>query len=90
MKRAPPSITLHSIVPPAGIKTLSTVNDEVIMQPVIRWAANPNIAVAVKYKGVKATVQVRTGGPKRQWWEGDGIAAMQTVRVTRRAERGDF
>lgn len=36
----------------------STDEKELIMEPSIKWAGNPNILVAVKAFGLKATVQV--------------------------------
>lgn len=41
-----------------GMKVYITEEKELIMEPVIKWAANPNITLAVKAFGLKATVQV--------------------------------
>lgn len=41
-----------------GMKVYITEEKELIMEPVIKWAANPNITVAVKAFGLKATAQV--------------------------------
>ncbi|XP_074279089.1 synaptotagmin-1-like [Silene latifolia] len=41
-----------------GMKVYMTEEKELIMEPVLRWAGNPNILVAVKAFGLKATVQV--------------------------------
>ncbi|CAK9178401.1 unnamed protein product [Ilex paraguariensis] len=40
------------------MKVYTTEEKELIMEPVLRWAGNPNIIVAVKAFGLKATVQV--------------------------------
>lgn len=40
------------------MKVYITEEKELIMEPVIKWAANPNITLAVKAFGLKATVQV--------------------------------
>lgn len=52
-------LTLGSI-PPAfsGIQVFETNDDEMIFQPKLRWAGNPNIVVEAKAKGIKATVQL--------------------------------
>ncbi|KAL9244037.1 hypothetical protein vseg_017854 [Gypsophila vaccaria] len=41
-----------------GMKIYTTEEKELIMEPVLRWAGNPNIHVVVKAFGLKATVQV--------------------------------
>ncbi|KAK9748560.1 hypothetical protein RND81_02G066800 [Saponaria officinalis] len=41
-----------------GMKVYTTEEKELIMEPVLRWAGNPNIHVVVKAFGLKATVQV--------------------------------
>lgn len=40
------------------MKVYITDEKELIMEPSLKWAANPNITVAVKAFGLKATVQV--------------------------------
>ncbi|KAL8150084.1 synaptotagmin-2-like isoform X1 [Apium graveolens] len=47
-------------LPPAftGMKVYSTEEKELIMEPTLKWAGNPNILVAAKAFGLKATVQV--------------------------------
>lgn len=35
-----------------------TDEKELIMEPAVKWAGNPNITIAVKAFGMKATVQV--------------------------------
>lgn len=35
-----------------------TDEKELIMEPSLKWAGNPNVSVAVKAFGLKATVQV--------------------------------
>lgn len=40
------------------MKVYSTEEKELIMEPVLKWAGNPNIIVVVKAFGLKATVQV--------------------------------
>ena len=41
-----------------GMKVYSTDEKELIMEPSMKWAGNPNIIVAVKAFGLRATVQV--------------------------------
>lgn len=41
-----------------GMKVFLTDEKELIMEPCIKWAGNPNVTVAVKAFGLKATVQV--------------------------------
>lgn len=53
------SLTLGCLPPTfQGMKVYSTEEKELIMEPVLKWAANPNIIVAVKAFGLRATVQV--------------------------------
>lgn len=40
------------------MKVYSTDEKELIIEPCLRWAGNPNIIVAAKAYGMKATVQV--------------------------------
>lgn len=40
------------------MKVYNTEEKELIMEPVLKWAANPNITIAVKAFGLQATVQV--------------------------------
>ncbi|KAE8659850.1 Synaptotagmin-1 [Hibiscus syriacus] len=40
-----------------GMKVYVTDDKELIMEPSIKWAANPNIAIAVKAYGLKVTAQ---------------------------------
>lgn len=40
------------------MKVYVTDEKELIMEPSIKWAGNPNVTVAVKAFGLKATVQV--------------------------------
>lgn len=41
-----------------GMKVYSTDEKELIMEPSMKWAGNPNIIVAIKAFGLRATVQV--------------------------------
>jgi hypothetical protein len=41
-----------------GMKVYVTEEHELIMEPSLKWAANPNITVVVKAYGLKATIQV--------------------------------
>lgn len=41
------------------MKVYATDEKELIMEPSIKWAGNPNVLVAAKAFGLKATVQVR-------------------------------
>lgn len=41
-----------------GMKVYVTDEKELIMEPSVKWAGNPNITVAVKAFGLKATIQV--------------------------------
>lgn len=41
-----------------GMKVYTTDDKELIMEPLVKWAGNPNITIAVKAFGLKATVQV--------------------------------
>lgn len=51
--------TLGSLPPTfQGMKVFTTDEKEVIMEPSIKWAGNPNILIAVKAFGLKVTVQV--------------------------------
>ncbi|CAK9178402.1 unnamed protein product [Ilex paraguariensis] len=53
------ALTLGCLPPTfQGMKVYTTEEKELIMEPVLRWAGNPNIIVAVKAFGLKATVQV--------------------------------
>jgi len=40
------------------MKVYVTGEKELIMEPVLKWAGNPNIIIAVKAFGLQATVQV--------------------------------
>lgn len=40
------------------MKVYLTDEKELIMEPCIKWAGNPNVTVAVKAFGLRATVQV--------------------------------
>lgn len=40
------------------MKVYVTDEKELIMEPVLKWAGNPNVTVAAKAYGLKATVQV--------------------------------
>ncbi|KAL6219201.1 hypothetical protein ACLB2K_012407 [Fragaria x ananassa] len=52
-------LTLGSLPPTfQGMKVYVTDEKELIMEPSIKWAANPNILVAAKAYGITATVQV--------------------------------
>ncbi|CAJ1933725.1 unnamed protein product [Sphenostylis stenocarpa] len=53
------TLTLGSLPPTfQGMKVYVTDEKELIMEPSIKWAANPNVTVSVKAFGLKATVQV--------------------------------
>lgn len=53
------ALTLGSLPPTfQGMKVYVTDEKELIMEPSLKWAGNPNITVAVKAFGLKATVQV--------------------------------
>lgn len=53
------SLTLGSLPPTfQGMKVYVTEEKELIMEPFLKWAGNPNILVAVKALGMKATIQV--------------------------------
>ncbi|KAL6646718.1 hypothetical protein ACP70R_015412 [Stipagrostis hirtigluma subsp. patula] len=53
------TLTLGSLPPTfQGMKVYTTDEQELIMEPSIKWAGNPNITVVVKAYGLKATVQV--------------------------------
>lgn len=53
------SLTLGSLPPTfQGMKVYVTEEKELIMEPFLKWAGNPNILVAVKAFGMKATIQV--------------------------------
>ncbi|KAA8546103.1 hypothetical protein F0562_020446 [Nyssa sinensis] len=52
-------LTLGSLPPTfQGMKVYSTEEKELIMEPSLKWAGNPNVIVAVKAFGLKATIQV--------------------------------
>jgi hypothetical protein len=40
------------------MKVYMTEEKELIMEPSIKWAGNPNVLIAVKAFGLKATIQV--------------------------------
>lgn len=42
----------------SGMKVYVTDEKELIMEPSIKWAGNPNVAVAIKAYGLKASIQV--------------------------------
>ncbi|CAI0382574.1 unnamed protein product [Linum tenue] len=53
------ALTLGTLPPTIqGMKVYVTDEKELIMEPVVKWAGNPNITVGVKAFGLKATVQV--------------------------------
>ncbi|CAL1383893.1 unnamed protein product [Linum trigynum] len=53
------ALTLGTLPPTIqGMKVYVTDEKELIMEPVLKWAGNPNITVGVKAFGLKATVQV--------------------------------
>ncbi|GLT34969.1 hypothetical protein SLA2020_094560 [Shorea laevis] len=53
------TLTLGSLPPTfQGMKVYTTDEKEIIMEPTLKWAGNPNIIVAAKAFGLKATVQV--------------------------------
>ncbi|KAJ6399627.1 hypothetical protein OIU77_020227, partial [Salix suchowensis] len=53
------TLTLGSLPPTfPGMKVFITDEKELIMEPVLKWAGNPDITIAVKAFGLKATVQV--------------------------------
>ena len=41
-----------------GMKVYVTGEKELIMEPSIKWAGNPNVTIAVKAFGLTATIQV--------------------------------
>ncbi|TYJ44069.1 hypothetical protein E1A91_A03G196200v1 [Gossypium mustelinum] len=52
-------LTLGSLPPTfQGMKVYVTDEKELIMEPLIKWAGNPDVTIAVKAFGLKATVQV--------------------------------
>lgn len=52
------TLTLGSLPPTfQGIKVYTTEEKELIMEPSIKWAGNPNITVVVKAFGLQATIQ---------------------------------
>ncbi|CAI0445305.1 unnamed protein product [Linum tenue] len=54
------TLTLGSLPPTfQGMKVYVTDEKELIMEPCIKWAGNPNVLVAVKAFGLKATAQVQ-------------------------------
>ncbi|XP_057973210.1 synaptotagmin-2 isoform X1 [Malania oleifera] len=53
------ALTLGSLPPTfQGMKVYVTDEKELIMEPTLRWAGNPNVTIGVKAFGLKATVQV--------------------------------
>lgn len=53
------TFTLGSLPPTfQGMKVYVTEEKELIMEPFLKWAGNPNVTVVVKAFGLKATVQV--------------------------------
>lgn len=52
-------LTLGSLSPTLqGMKVYEMHENELILEPAMKWAGNPNIMVAIKAFGLKATVQV--------------------------------
>ena len=43
----------------AGIKVHETNENELIFEPAVRWAGNPNITLVLKLLSLRITVQVR-------------------------------
>ncbi|KAJ7517982.1 hypothetical protein O6H91_21G048700 [Diphasiastrum complanatum] len=53
------SLTLGSLPPTiVGVKVFDTQEHEMIIEPSIKWAGNPNIILAAKAYGVKGTMQM--------------------------------
>ncbi|KAK6946425.1 C2 domain [Dillenia turbinata] len=53
------ALTLGTLPPTfQGMKVYTTDEKELIMEPYLKWAGNPNVIVAVKAFGLKATAQV--------------------------------
>lgn len=53
------TLTLGSLPPTfQGMKVYQTDEKELIMEPLMKWAGNPNIIVVIKAFGLKATLQV--------------------------------
>ncbi|XP_074582295.1 synaptotagmin-2-like isoform X2 [Curcuma longa] len=53
------TLTLGCLPPTLqGMKVYTTDDKELIMEPLFKWAGNPNVTVVVKAFGLKATVQV--------------------------------
>lgn len=53
------TLTLGSLPPTLqGMKVYITDEKEIIMEPSLKWAGNPNVTVVVKAFGLKATAQV--------------------------------
>uniref|UniRef100_A0A0C9RPX0 TSA: Wollemia nobilis Ref_Wollemi_Transcript_28284_2185 transcribed RNA sequence n=1 Tax=Wollemia nobilis TaxID=56998 RepID=A0A0C9RPX0_9CONI len=53
------TLTLGTLPPSIqGIKVYDTQEKEMIIEPALKWAGNPNIIVAVKAFGLRATVQL--------------------------------
>lgn len=53
------TLTLGSLPPVfQGMKVYTTDEQEIIMEPSVKWAGNPNITIVVKAFGIKASVQV--------------------------------
>uniref|UniRef100_A0A0E0C9I3 Synaptotagmin n=1 Tax=Oryza meridionalis TaxID=40149 RepID=A0A0E0C9I3_9ORYZ len=53
------TLTLGSLPPTfQGMKAYVTEEQELIMEPSLKWAANPNVTVVVKAYGLKETIQV--------------------------------
>ncbi|GMH23654.1 hypothetical protein Nepgr_025497 [Nepenthes gracilis] len=53
------ALTLGSLPPTfQGMKVYVTDEAELIMEPALKWAGNPNVMLAVKAFGLRATVQV--------------------------------
>jgi Ca2+-dependent lipid-binding protein len=53
------SLTLGTLPPTfSGMKVYDTNENEMILEPSVKFAGNPNIIIAVKAFGLKATVQL--------------------------------
>lgn len=52
-------LTMGNLAPTfQGVKAFDTQESEMVIEPAIKWAGNPNILVAVKAFGLKATIQL--------------------------------
>ena len=52
-------LTVHGNCNFSGLKVYETNEKDLVMEPAIRWAGNPNIVLVLKLMSLQVTVQVK-------------------------------